>query len=127
MTTERSAGRAQAPGPGGGLPVCCLVAAAGRPQGALGEGASPPDRAVGEAPPFSLSGKSPWQLLFLALVIAAPLTCLGAIVALIAAKGVKYRWLWAIGCLFGFGSVSMNWTSGVVAFAPININLLAAS
>ena len=87
---------------------------------------SPLARALGEAPPFSLAGKSPLQWLFLALVIAAPLTCVGAIVTLIATKGVKHKWLWAIGCLFGFGAISVNWTTGVVAVQPLYISLLGA-
>ena len=87
---------------------------------------TPLARALGEAPPFSLAGKGPLQWLFLALVIAAPLTCLGGVVALILTKGVKRKWLWVIGCLFGFAAVSMNWTTGVVAVQPIYLSLLGA-
>ena len=87
---------------------------------------TPLARALGEAPPFSLAGKSPLQWLFLALVIAAPLTCVGGVVAVILAKGMKRKWLWVIGCLFGFAAVSMNWTTGMMAVRPIYISLLGA-
>lgn len=38
---------------------------------------------------------------------------IAALIAAIRSKGIKRRWLWIVGCLFGFVNISLDMTTGV--------------
>lgn len=75
---------------------------------------------------FTLNGRSPGQLLFLAATILSPLLMLSALVAVIRAPGLKRKWLWSIVAFAGIGTVTMNWTTGQTGVQPFMLNLVGA-
>ncbi len=87
---------------------------------------NPLARSVADSQAFTLVGKSALQYLFLTLAILSPLTILFALVMLFRAKGIKRKWLWTIGCLFGVGQFAINWDNSAVAFQPLYVQLLGA-
>jgi len=75
-----------------------------------------------EAAKFTLNGKSPVHyLVLLGAVLSATLCVVTAVVA-----GIRRRWAWMFGCLFGVCQLSLNWTTGAVFFTPIHVALLGA-
>ncbi len=75
---------------------------------------------------FSLSGKSVTQYAVLALTVLSFLTIIVSEIVLVRTKRIPLKWLWFIGCLFGYGQVSVDWSSGAVAFMPLYLQLLGA-
>jgi hypothetical protein len=75
---------------------------------------------------FTLAGRSPAQLAFLAATILSPALMLIAIVTVIRAPGLKRKWLWVLVALVGVGSATMNWTTGQAGFQPLSVNLIGA-
>lgn len=73
---------------------------------------------------FSLIGKSPWQYLILAFAVLSLSTIVLAEIVLFRTKGVRRKWLWAIGCLFGIGQVSVNWSTGDLGFALLRFRVV---
>ena len=73
---------------------------------------------------LSLKGKSAVQLLLLALAILSPITILAGLVALFATKGIRRKWLWAIGCLLGVGQFAVDWSTSAVSFQALHVQLL---
>lgn len=71
---------------------------------------------------FSLTGKTATHYAVLGAAVLAFLACL--VTAVVA--GIRRRWLWMIGCLFGLGQASVNWTTGAVFVQPIHVALLGA-
>jgi hypothetical protein len=80
-------------------------------------------RAQIDAQKVGLVGKSPVQYGFLALVVLIWGLMIAAIIDLIR-HPIQWRWLWLISVLFGFGKVSLNWSTGAIAWQLISINLL---
>ena len=76
---------------------------------------------------FGLTGKSPLHYLWLVMMIAVPIVCIAAIVSIWRGPAFRLRWLWTIGCLLGFCSFSLNWTSGQVAVNPVTAQILGVS
>lgn len=75
-----------------------------------------------EAARFTLEGKSPVHyLVLLGAVLSAALCVVTAVAA-----GVRRRWAWMIGCLFGVCQLSLNWTTSAIFFSPIHVALLGA-
>jgi hypothetical protein len=85
---------------------------------------APLAKPASETDAFTLKGKSAVQLLFLALAILSPLTILAGLVALFTTRGIRRKWLWTIGCLFGVGQFAIDWSSGVISFRALNVQLL---
>ena len=75
---------------------------------------------------FSLSGKSVTQYAVLALTILSFLIIIVSEVVLVRTRRIPLKWLWFIGFLFGYGQVSVDWSSGAVAFMPLYFQLLGA-
>lgn len=86
----------------------------------------PMETSAAEATRFELGGKSAFHYLVLALAVLSPLTIITSLVMLARSKGVKRRWLWAIGCLIGIGRFTINWQTGQFAYQPIYFMLLGA-
>lgn len=76
---------------------------------------------------FTLSGKSSWQYLILSLAILAPLFILVTMYFCVRTPIQKRKWLWVIFVLVGFGSISVNWSTGQLGFQPLSIKFLSAS
>jgi len=81
-----------------------------------------PERLEGP-PPFTLGGKSLGQYLFLLFAVLSAATIVTALYVLYRANNVGRKWPWAIGCAFGLGQFTMNWTSGAVAFHLAGVQL----
>jgi hypothetical protein len=75
---------------------------------------------------FPLAGRSFVQYAFLALAIAACATIVASEFVLLLTGGIRRKWPWAIGCLFGYGQIWIAWSNGAIGFQPINIQLLGA-
>jgi hypothetical protein len=80
------------------------------------------EAAATEASRFSLSGRTPAHYAVLGGAVLSFLVCL--VTAIVA--GVRRRWLWMVGSLFGFGKLMINWTTGALAAQPIYVALLGA-
>jgi len=76
---------------------------------------------------FNLLGKSPRHYLVLALAVLAPLLSIYALIRCVRLKLRRRRWIWFLFILFGFGTVSLNWTTGQCTFNPISFELLSTS
>jgi hypothetical protein len=74
--------------------------------------------------PLDFKGKSFSHYLFLLLTAAAVLLCLYGLVLAWRLPGLRRRWLWALGSLFGFAQVSIRWSDGDIFFKPVNVQLL---
>jgi hypothetical protein len=72
---------------------------------------------------FTLHGKSVGAYVFLACAVLVFLLSLGALGLCIFTRGLKRKWLWILFIIFGFCTFSMNWTTGMMAFKPISIQL----
>ncbi|HYK11542.1 MAG TPA: hypothetical protein VEV39_12140 [Gemmatimonadales bacterium] len=60
-------------------------------------------------------------------VIAILIVLFNFSVAVMAVRSrIRRRWLWAALSLVGFGAVTLNWTTGNLAFQPINVQLFGA-
>ena len=75
---------------------------------------------------FSLTGKSAVQYAVLALTGLSLVLILLSEVVLVATKRIPMKWLWFVGCLFGYGQISVDWSTGAVGFMPLYIQLLGA-
>ncbi len=75
---------------------------------------------------FTLSGKSPIHYVFLALAVLSPLTILISEIVLFRTKWIRLKWLWALACLFGYGQVFVDWSTGQVGFTLLNFTLFGA-
>ncbi|MFV1998254.1 MAG: hypothetical protein ACC641_09625, partial [Acidiferrobacterales bacterium] len=76
---------------------------------------------------FTLTGKSALQYFVLLLAVVAPLFILITTYFCIRTPIPKWKWLWVLFILVGFGSISINWTTGQFGFQPLSLKLLSAS
>lgn len=74
---------------------------------------------------FQFEGRSFSSYLIFALAMVFPLTCLVAVFLIWKGPYFHNRWLWTIGSLFGFGQLSLNWSTGEMAIQPLYLQLLA--
>lgn len=75
---------------------------------------------------FTLSGRSPKYYAIFALAIAIPLLSVYALIACLRTPMPRLKWLWLLFILAGFMQLSLNWTTGALAFNPAHIQLLGA-
>ncbi len=75
---------------------------------------------------FSIDGRGPVGYLVLLLVVAIPIVCIVSFIACLMTPIPKRKWLWCLFTLLGFGTFSMDWTSGQVAYQVISVQLLGA-
>ena len=76
---------------------------------------------------FGLAGKSPVHYFWLVMMIVVPAICVTAVVSIWRGPSFPNRWVWTIGCLFGFVSFSLNWATGQIGVRPISFQILGAS
>ena len=108
------------------LYVQLCLADPGQPQRVNGWHATPYDQQPSAIGDFRFAGKGALHYLWLALMATAAATCLTAFVLAIRSKGIRRRWLWAIGSLLGFGQFTLHWTNGAWSITPIYLMLLGA-
>jgi len=87
---------------------------------------NPIPKSLEEINAFTFSGTSFRHYLILLIAIGMPIFILYTIVLCIRTK-MKRKWLWIIFMLLGFGKYSFNWTSGLMGFMPIAIQLIPIS
>jgi hypothetical protein len=75
---------------------------------------------------LTLEGKGAIQYAWLAAMVVAVLISLIAFVMILLTRGLRLKWLWAIGSLVSFVSFPLNWTTGETGFSPISFLLLGA-
>jgi hypothetical protein len=72
---------------------------------------------------FSLLAKGGSQYFVLSLASAALAYNIYAFVLCLRTKMLKFKWLWAIFVFFGVGRLTVNWTTGALAFTPLAVHL----
>jgi hypothetical protein len=87
----------------------------------------PADRAPSAINAFTFEGKSGVHYLWLAAMAAALIVSLTAFGLVVLTRGLRLKWLWAVGVLFSFVTFSLNWTDGEWAIQPISFLLLGAA
>jgi len=75
---------------------------------------------------FNLKDKTAVHYVFLALVIAIPLLTLYALVLCVKTPMSKKKWPWVVFILLGFTTISLDWTTGHIAYQLLSINLFGA-
>ena len=86
----------------------------------------PMPKSLGEINAFAFKGKGARHYTMLLVAIAVPLFIIYALVACIRTRPIRRKWLWIIFILLGFGTLTLNWTSGKLFFNPLSILLLGA-
>ena len=80
---------------------------------------------IQDANAFTLAGTGPVHWMMLALAIGVPLFCMAAAVR-VARTPMPRRWLWALFALLAAGKLTLNWSTGDLSMALINLQLLGA-
>lgn len=75
---------------------------------------------------FSLSGKSPFHYLLLAMSIIVPVFILVTLVFCIKTPIQQRKWLWILFILFSVGSITLNWTTGAYQIKILHFQLFGA-
>jgi len=76
---------------------------------------------------FTLAGKPPLFLAFLALTVLIPVFIIVTAVVCWKTPIPRFKWLWRIFVLFGVTGLTLNWTDGGIQFQPLMINFLGAA
>jgi len=87
----------------------------------------PETKSLEEQNKFTFVGKTFAQYLILVLAVLAVSITLFSLVSCVQTKGLRRKWLWIIFILFGFGALSVNWTTGQLGLRLLIIQLLSAS
>ncbi|MCW3849252.1 hypothetical protein OF829_18595 [Sphingomonas sp. LB-2] len=74
---------------------------------------------------FARAGPAHYFWLF-AMALAVGLSLMG-FVQVLRTRGLKLKWLWAIGCLFSFVTFTLAWETGMMGVAPISFLVLGAA
>lgn len=85
---------------------------------------SPLPQPVGAWSPFTLTGKSRGQYVFLVFAALSSATIMFSLYVLYRATDVARKGPWAIGCALGYGQFTMDWSSGAVMFNTASVQLL---
>jgi hypothetical protein len=76
---------------------------------------------------FTLRGKSFYQYIVLSLAVLLPTFTIYIFVLCVRTKGLKGKWMWAIFIPFGFGKLSILWTTGESQFQLLAAQIPTAS
>lgn len=76
---------------------------------------------------FTFKSKPLTNYIVFALMIAVPLFIVISVVTAFRTPMSKLKWLWILGMLFGFGQISLNWTTSTLSFTPAAFQLLGAA
>ena len=75
---------------------------------------------------FTLEGKPLQQPLFLLATVGFPLLMIAALVKVVRQPGLKRKWLWGIVAFVGVASFHMDWTTGLITFQLVSVQLIGA-
>lgn len=75
---------------------------------------------------FTIAGRSWLHYVFLFAAMAVVSLIATALVACVRARDIRRKWLWTVFILFGLTGVTLNWTTGQVAFVPVSFRLFGA-
>ena len=75
---------------------------------------------------FRISGRGVPGYVFLALAVGIPVLIIWAFILCMRTPIPKRKWAWGIFVLFGFGSVSVNWTTGDFGYSLLSWQLLGS-
>lgn len=75
---------------------------------------------------FDLQGKSAKHYVILAAAILFVLISLVALITCIVERGLRRKWAWILFITFGFGQLTLNWSTGETSFALLSIHLFSA-
>ncbi len=76
---------------------------------------------------FSLAGKSLLHYLWLLLTVTCAVVSLGSAVFIATRRSMPGRWPWVLLSLLGGGAFRLNWTTGAIDFALLQVQLPSAS
>jgi hypothetical protein len=82
---------------------------------------NPIPRSLEELNAFTFSGKGARHYAVLFLAGAIPVFILVTLILCLRTKVRRRKWLWMIFILFGFGKLSLNWTTGQLFFNPLSV------
>lgn len=86
----------------------------------------PESQPLEETNRFTLHGRGVTQYAILTAAVAAILVTIVSLVICLRTKSSKRKWPWIICIMIGVGQISVNWTTGKLAFAPIYFMLFSA-
>jgi hypothetical protein len=92
----------------------------------FGVNVNPIPKSLGELNAFTFAGKSILYYVILVAAVITPLFMLFSLIVCIRTKMKKRKWLWIIFIIFGFGALSLNWTTGQMNLNPLNFQLFGA-
>ena len=72
---------------------------------------------------FTFTGKNLFQDMIFASAVLIPIFILFALVLCIYTKMAKRKWPWIVFILFGFGEITVNWTTGQWQFGLLHFQL----
>ena len=75
---------------------------------------------------FHFAGKSSRHFVVLALAILVPSFIVATLVLCARTPLPKRKWLWMLFVALGVGKISLNWTTGMMGFSPLSLQLLGA-
>jgi len=81
---------------------------------------------IEELTKFTFRGKGPVQYTFVVLALLSIGTIIAALIRLFRMKGIKRKWLWTVGCLFGVGAITVNWSTGAIGIKVLTVYLFGA-
>ena len=76
---------------------------------------------------FRLGARGLLGYVWLLMMLMCAALCILAIVLIWRRPWLKHRWLWTLGCLFGFAGFGLNWSNGAWALLFLNVSLLGAT
>jgi hypothetical protein len=76
---------------------------------------------------FTLVGKRGVHYVFLLAAMAVVSVIATMLIACARAQDVRRKWLWTVFILCGLTGVTINWTTGQVAFVPVSVHLFGAA
>ena len=72
---------------------------------------------------FTLDGKTPVHYTILLAAAAVFAFVVHSLIQCMRTPIVRFKWLWMIFILLGFGTVNLNWTTGAWEFMPVHVLL----
>ncbi|HEY3951381.1 hypothetical protein [Phenylobacterium sp.] len=75
---------------------------------------------------FTLAGKPPLQLGFLAYAVLVPLLMLISVIKVAATPGLRHKWIWVVLSFVGVCSLKINWTTGVLMIDWYTVQVVGA-
>ena len=76
---------------------------------------------------FTIVGRSGVHYVFLLAAMAVVSFIATMLVTCARARDVRRKWLWTVFILCGVAGVTINWTTGQVAFVPVSVHLFGAA